>query len=113
MENSWQQESAERFLGWAKQAAIPVCDVAAEYGFEDVDTLGDMIGDATVVGLSEAVHGGAEPLKFRNRLFEYLVQEKGFTAIALESGIVEGRTVHDYVQAGTGSLAVSVAEGIS
>lgn len=72
-----------------------------------------MIGDAPVVALSEAVHGGAEPLQFRNRLLQYLVEEKGFTVIAIESGVVEGRLVHDYVRSGAGDLARTLADGFS
>jgi erythromycin esterase len=71
-----------------------------------------MIGQSTVVALSEAPHLAAEPLEFRNRVFEYLVQEQGFTAIAIESGLVEGRTVHEYVRGGPGDLAAVVADGI-
>jgi len=56
--------------------------------------------------LSEGVHGAAEPLEFRNRVLQYLVEAKAFTAIAIESGIVESRTVHDYVRGGP---ATSVA----
>jgi len=62
--------------------------------------LGSLIGDASIVALSEAVHGVAEPLRFRNGLLEYLAWEKGFSAIAIESGVLEGRTIDDYVQGG-------------
>jgi erythromycin esterase len=71
-----------------------------------------MIGDARVVLLSEGEHFIAEPLLFRNRLFEYLVERKEFTAVALESGIVESREVHDYVRDGTGSIEGVVERGI-
>jgi erythromycin esterase len=72
-----------------------------------------MIGEAPIVATTEAIHLGAEPLEFRNRLFEYLVQEKGFTAIAIESGIVESRTVYEYVRGGPGKLSQVVADGVS
>jgi erythromycin esterase len=72
-----------------------------------------MIGDSSLVALSEAAHGDAEPLEFRNRLFEYLVHEKSFTAIAIESGIVESRRVHDYVRGGDGDPASTMSDGIS
>jgi erythromycin esterase len=52
-------------------------------------------------------------LEFRNQVLRYLVQEKGFTAIALESGLVESRKVYDYVRGGAGELASVLAEGIS
>jgi len=80
----------------------------------DLSPVGTMIGDAPIVALSEASHGVPEPLEFRNRLFEYLVENKGFTAIALESGIVESRVVHDYVLGdSSASEDTALAEGIS
>lgn len=72
-----------------------------------------MIGDATMVALSEAVHGAAEPLEFRNRVLKYLIEHRGFTAIALESGVVESRTVHDFVRGGSGELSSVVTDGFS
>ena len=56
-----------------------------------------MIGDKPLVALSEGIHFAAEPLEFRNRVLQYPVERKGFTAIAIESGVVEGRVVYDYV----------------
>jgi erythromycin esterase len=45
-------------------------------------------------------HGGLQELSqlaFRNRLFEFLVQEMGFTAIAAETGYSESVAADDYV----------------
>jgi len=72
-----------------------------------------MIGDASVVALSEAAHGAAEPLEFRNRVLRYLVEKKGFNTIAIESGMVESRLVHDYVRGRGGELASVLEQGIS
>jgi erythromycin esterase len=93
------------FVNWARQSAFALSTVlAGSSADEDLRALGRMIGDATIVALSEGVHAGAEPLELRNRLFQYLVEERGFTAIAIESGLVEGRVVHDYVRGGPGEL---------
>jgi erythromycin esterase len=104
---------AARFLEWARGALVPLSTVAGGSSWQDLRPLRDIIGDATVVALSEAVHGGAQPLRFRNRLLQYLVEEMGFTAIALESGIVEGCTIYDYVAGGAGTLATAAEKGIS
>lgn len=80
---------------------------------KELASLGAMIGDAPIVGLSEGVHLGTEPLELRNQLFDYLVKEKGFTTIAIESGLVEGRRVHDHVRDGEGDLERVVAQGFS
>jgi erythromycin esterase len=103
----------QQFLKWAKSAAIPLAASSAPEQLHDLDALGEMIGDATVVAVSEGVHAGAEPLEFRNRLFQYLVQRKGFTAIAIESGIVESRAVHDYVLGARGELGAALSNGLS
>jgi erythromycin esterase len=103
---------ATRFITWAQEASVALTATPGSRR-ESLRPLGRMIGDATVVAATEAVHLGAEPLEFRNRLLKYLVEEKGFTAIAIESGIVEGRTVDDYVHGGPGELSAILAGGIS
>jgi erythromycin esterase len=103
----------DAFLAWARNSLHPIATVHAGGQSDDLRPLADSIGDATLVALSEAVHGGAGPLEFRNRLFQYLVQEKGFTTIAIESGIVEGRKVNDWVDGGSGDLQEVLTRGIS
>lgn len=100
------------FLQWARASLMPVLSLAAP-SRQELASIGRMIGNAQLVALSEGVHGGAEPLEFRNELFRYLVEQRGFTAIAIESGSVEGRVVHDYVRGGTGSLSDVMANGFS
>ena len=62
-----------------------------------------IIGDARVVALGEPALGMHEPGTFRNRLFEDLVGELGFTAIAVESAFPESRRLVDYVAGGPGT----------
>jgi hypothetical protein len=38
-----------------------------------------------LLGSGEALHGGEETLRFRNRLFQRLVELHGYSAIAIES----------------------------
>jgi erythromycin esterase len=92
-------------LEWARASLVPLGT--------DLGALGSMIGDARVVALSEGTHTGVEPLEFRNRLFRYLVEEKGFTAIAIESGLIESRAIHDYVRGLPGDLDVLAANNLS
>ncbi len=63
--------------------------------------------------MAEYLHGAAEPLQIRNRLFKYLVEEEGFVAIALESGIVEGELLYDYVLGDDISLDDALSDGLS
>jgi erythromycin esterase len=100
-------------LQWAGSSLSPLSAVKPGAPWSDLDPLLRMIGDAPLVATSEAVHMGAEPLEFRNRLFQYLVEKKGFTAIALESGIVEGRDLHDYVLGRSSDLNAALANGLT
>lgn len=45
----------------------------------------------------EALHGGEEILMLRNRLFQWLVERHGYSAIAIESSFPRGKAVNDYV----------------
>lgn len=77
----------------------------------DLEFLRELVGDARVVSFGEAIHGGHEFLAFRNRLFEYLVEKLGFTAIAVETDFVDGTAVDDYV-AGGGELTPALVAGV-
>ncbi len=102
------RDSSTAFVGWARSAANSLRTV--EPGGEDADLAPfcDMIGGAPVVALGEAGHGAHEPLALRNRLFFYLVEHCGFTAIALESSFTESRAIYDFVAGGPGD-AVDIA----
>jgi erythromycin esterase-like protein len=50
-----------------------------------------------LLGFGEALHGGEEILMLRNRLFQYLVQKHGYSAIAIESSFPRGHGVNEYV----------------
>jgi erythromycin esterase len=101
------------FLQWADRALHPVGNSDLDAPTKDLAPIEAMIGKATIVGVSEGQHGAAEPLIFRNRLFKHLVEHQGFGAIALESGIVEGRVLNDYVGQGKGEFDAVLKQGFS
>ncbi|MFJ4105325.1 erythromycin esterase family protein [Amycolatopsis japonica] len=70
----------------------------------DLRALGRMIGDAKVVGLGEATHGSHEFFTMKERVFRYLVEEKGFRAFALEASWSAGMEIDDWVQTGRGDI---------
>jgi erythromycin esterase len=104
------QTERDTVLRWAKSHAIPLSRTMSE---AELSLFGALIGDASIVALSEALHGVAEPLLFRNRVLEYLVRNKGFTAIAIESGVLEGRRVNDFVHGSADDRDTVLAEGLS
>ncbi|XVV16918.1 erythromycin esterase family protein [Actinoplanes sp. CA-131856] len=52
--------------------------------------LGDLVGGARVVALGESAHHVREYDLVRHQLLQFLVEEKGFTALVMESGFSEG-----------------------
>ncbi len=98
-----QQDDIASFVRWAKAHAIPIAGLEAVRKNEDLKPLKSAIGNARVVALGENSHGTHEMLEFRNRLFEFLVQEMGFTAIALEIGFSESIPLDNFVSGGAGN----------
>jgi erythromycin esterase len=103
----------QAFARWAVRHAFPLHGVEPGAGVTDLRSLKALVGNARVVSLGEPAHGAHEPLAFRNRLFQYLVEELGFTAIVLESGLPESRRIHDYVTGAPDTLSKVVAENLS
>jgi erythromycin esterase len=79
----------------------------------DLARLAESIGDVKVLGLGEPAHGAREPLEFRNRLFRYLVTRRGFTAVAVESGLHESRLINDFVLGAPGDPREVAASGLT
>ncbi|MDD7966849.1 erythromycin esterase family protein [Actinomycetospora lemnae] len=76
----------------------PVADPAALH-----DAVDAVVGDARVVALGENNHGIREFGVLREQLVRFLVRERGFGVVALESGFAEGALVDAWVQGGDGS----------
>ena len=85
------------FLEWARGAAVPISIPRHDADYDDLSFIGDVIGNARVVAFGENAHYLHEWNRFRARLFKYLVRDHGFSVFILESGLVEGRHIHDYV----------------
>ena len=107
------QQGGDPFERWAKAHAIPIQTVEPGSSVADLRRLKPIIGNARVVALGEPAHGAHEPLAFRNRLFRYLVEESGFTAIAIESGLPESRPLFDFVANGQRTAEQAVRESFS
>ena len=79
-------------------------------GFDDLAALDQIIGDARIVALGEATHGTAEFFRMKHRLFEYLVEKKGFTVFAFEANWPVVEIADRYVKTGEGSAAAALKE---
>jgi erythromycin esterase len=93
------------FVAWAGSAALALAGVESTPDEADLAPLCGLVGRAQVAALGEPGHGAHQPLALRNRLFGYLIEHCGFTAIALETSFSESRAVHDFVLGGGGNAA--------
>jgi erythromycin esterase len=104
---------SDAFVLWAKSHAVPLRTVDVSGDDADLRPLQGMVGSARIVALGEAAHGAHEPLALRNRIFKFLVERMGFTAIAIESGITESQRVQEYVLGGDGAARQVVHDDLT
>ena len=85
----------DEVVAWVKDHAIPLKTAEAEHGFEDMEPLKKLVGDARVVALGEATHGSREFFQLKHRMLEFLVEEMGFTVFAIEANWPESLAVNE------------------
>ena len=96
-------------IQWLKDNAVPLKGVEAEQGFEDMQPLKQIIGDARLVALGEATHGTREFFQLKHRMLEFLVTEMEFNIFAIEATMPEGFDVNEYVLTGKGDPEKALA----
>lgn len=99
--NTGQGQALSPFARWARAHAMPLARPGTSTT-ADLRRFATVVGDARVVALGEPAHGAEEPLAFRNRLFRYLVEHHGFTAIAIESSLPDSWRVDAYINGAPG-----------
>ncbi|MFS0690145.1 erythromycin esterase family protein [Sporosarcina sp. 179-K 8C2 HS] len=82
---------SKKLISAIQEHSLPLNDKA-------LDTILDRIGDARIVMLGEATHGTSEFYKVRAALSKRLIQEKGFTIIAVEGDWPSAQSVNRYVK---------------
>jgi erythromycin esterase-like protein len=81
-------------------------------GARDYDALLDFIGDARVVLLGEASHGTLEFYRERARITRRLIEERGFTFVAVEADWPDAYRVNRWVRGqGGDSTAIEALDG--
>ncbi len=79
----------------------------------DLQVLGSIVGEATIVGLGEAYHQSGGYLQGRARLIPYLVEELGFRSVAIEDPWAQTELVDAYLQSDcSGSASDAVKAGL-
>jgi len=63
----------------------------------ELSPLRAVVGEARVVGLGESARRVHEFYELRSRLFRFLVEKMGFTALVMETGFAEASILNEYV----------------
>jgi erythromycin esterase len=101
---------SESVVAWIAERALPVQSVTPGANQSDLQPLEALLEDVRVVGMGEPTHGTREAFEFKHRLFEFLVREMGFRALAFEASQSAAEHVVDpYVQGGAGDPEEVVA----
>ena len=87
----------DAFVAWAREHAVALSIPRHDDNYDDLAFIPGVIGKRRVIAVGESAHYLYEWNRWRTRLFKYLAQEHGFTTFVLESALVEGHLVHDYV----------------
>lgn len=94
---------------WLASNAIRLSTVEAESGFDDMQELKDVVGDARLVLLGEPTHGNREVYQLKHRMVEFFVEEMDFDVLAMETPMPESFDVHEYVATGMGDPEKALA----
>jgi erythromycin esterase-like protein len=87
---------------WIRAGAIPLTSPVAGHGFDDMQPLKKVIGDARIVSLGEATHGSREFFQLKHRMVEFLATQMGFTIFSIEANMPEAYKLNDFVLNGNG-----------
>ncbi len=99
---AWAEDPIPAEIEWIKAHGFAFETVEAGHGFEDLQRLKAVIGDARIVALGECTHGSREIFRMKHRLTEFLATEIGFTIFSIEANMPEAYRVNDYVLGGDG-----------
>ncbi|SDD56233.1 erythromycin esterase family protein [Glycomyces harbinensis] len=71
---------------------------ANAHPLHDLSALPGIVGDAAIVGIGETTRAAHEIDRHRLRVFQVLVEELGFRALAVHDGEIIGERMDDYVR---------------
>jgi erythromycin esterase len=91
-------------LTWLNKESIPFQSIDPTATHTDLQPFKKLIGNARLVGLGENSHGSGSIFKLKHRLIQFLVEEMGFTILAMEAPAPEADKINEYVLQGKGSL---------
>ena len=95
------EETAELHT-WLKENAVHLSTLEAGSGFDDMQPLKAIIGDARIVALGEAAHCNGSFSRAKHRMVEFLVNEMDFSVFAIEATFPGALELNDYILTGEG-----------
>ena len=98
---------------WVADHAITADSLDPRAPLDDLEPLGEVIGDARVVGIGESAHYVREFYLLRHRLLRFLVERCGFTVYAPEAPFTQAQTIDAWIQGGQGTVQEVAAAGIA
>ena len=105
--------SKQSFTEWIADHAIRTESLDPRAPLDDLEPLGELIGDARVVGIGESAHYVREFYLLRHRLLRFLVERCGFTVYAPEAPFTQARAIDAWIQGGPGTVAQVAADGVA
>jgi erythromycin esterase len=96
------RSTEDSLLDQLERHSHPLESVEPDGDLSDLHPLGEMVGDAAVVGVGEATHSSREFFTTKHRVFRYLVENHGFTTFGLETNWSAGLRLNRYVLDGEG-----------
>jgi erythromycin esterase len=95
------EEKAELHT-WLRENAVHLNTIEAGSGFDDMQPLKAIIGDARIVALGESAHCNGSFSRAKHRMVEFLVTEMDFTVFAIEATFPGALELNDYILVGEG-----------
>jgi len=89
-------------VAWLRATALPLKTVEAGNGFDDLERFGKSLDSVQIVGMGEPTHGTREAFLFKHRMFEYLVERKGYRIFGMEASYPDCLPIEKYIQTGEG-----------
>jgi erythromycin esterase len=103
----------QSFADWVADHAITTDSLDPWAPLDDLEPLGELIGDARVVGIGESAHYVREFYLLRHRLLRFLVQRCGFTVYTPEAPFTQARAIDAWIQGGPGTVEEVAAAGVA
>lgn len=89
---------------WLEANIIPVSDD----GQMNKKQIGAKLSDSRIVGVGDNVHGSASIVQLKNMVTQALIEQEGFTLIAIEDSPDVGEAVNRYIQGTSNAIRTDI-----